>query len=99
MLLFMAFAVYTIITRRVKITRSFVLSGEKAREYGILLLALILPVNWVVVAVLNVILPRFVLQDASLRRLIVLALMGGFTIVLALPFRDAPLTGPPEGAA
>lgn len=90
MLLIAAFAIYVIIVKRVRITRTFTLTGAKARTFGITLLVLCFPVLVVINLVLGAVLPDFVLQTPFLPKLLVVALFGAFAFGLAAYFRDEP---------
>jgi len=95
MLLIAVFAVYAIVSRRVRITRNVGLSGTNARNYGIALLVLLLPVAIGINVVLSAVLPESVLLNPVASRLIAIALFGAFAVALAYAFRDksAPGTG------
>jgi len=88
MILIAIFAVYAIATRRVRITRTFVITGENARLYGIVLLVLLLAARGQVGPVLREILPAQVLANPIARTLIDVAVFGILAVVTALFFRN-----------
>lgn len=62
MLLIAAFAIYVIITKRLRITRSITVTGKKAREFGIALLVITIPLAASISALLRTILPALPME-------------------------------------
>jgi hypothetical protein len=87
-LILAAFAIYVIIARRVFITRSFTLTGEKARVFGFLLLILVFPATLLIHAGMRAFLPSEVLAHPVFGRLIGIGVLGLFALALAYAFRD-----------
>ncbi len=99
MLLIAAFAIYVIIVKRVRITRTFELTGADARNFGISLLLLFFPVLVAINLVLGAALPQVVPQVPFLPKLLVVAIFGAFAFGLAVYFRDEPKTSVPSPVA
>ena len=93
MLLIAAFAIYAILAKKVYITRSFVLSGDNARRFGISLLMLLLPMVIAINFVMRL-MPSVVMEDPIVSRLIGVAILGACALGIATIFRDRPA---PEG--
>ena len=91
MILLLIFAIYVIVTRRVAITRTFILSGTNARNYGVALLVTLIPA----VIALNLLVRMLpaVLRGPVVSRVVATVLLGAFAVALALPFRDQPGDG------
>jgi hypothetical protein len=89
MLLIAAFAIYAIIAKRVRITRTLTLTGRNARNYGITLLLILIPAGLLINLALGLILPEAVNADPIAGRLIRIVLLGAMLVLLAFGFRDA----------
>jgi hypothetical protein len=87
-LLIAAFAVYAIVVQRVRITRSFALTGRNARNFGITLLILLIPLMLAISGLLSLILPRAVLANPFAGRLVAIFIFGVITVLIAKSFRD-----------
>ena len=57
MLLITAFAIYVIVTKRLRITRSVTVTGDRARNFGIALLVVAIPLSIATSTLLRAILP------------------------------------------
>jgi len=87
-LLIAAFAIYVIVTKRLRITRSTSVTGENARNFGIALLILLIPFQGFMGLLLRTFLP------ASARRwpipqTIYVVLFAAVVLAMAYYFRDA----------
>ena len=92
MLLIAAFAIYVIVTKRLRITRSVTVTGTRARNFGISLLVLAIPLSLAVSAFLRGILP---VLPAPLRAwpwpsAFGVVLFAGAILAVAFYFRDLP---------
>jgi hypothetical protein len=97
LLLVAAFAIYAIVARRIRITRSFTLTGTNARNYGIVLLLTLVPVLLVFRAVLSAVLPHWVYGVPGLTRVIMVICFGAVAFAIAFYFRDQPAPAEPAG--
>jgi hypothetical protein len=87
MLLIAAFAVYVIVTKRLRISRATVVTGTNARNFGICLLVLLIPFQVMIGAVLNVVLPRSARVWPIPQTLFVIAFTA-IVLIMAYYFRD-----------
>jgi len=86
-LLIAAFAVYVIATRRLRITRSHAITGDKARMFGVALLALTIPFSMGISALLRVLLPSAA-RAWPVPQVFHGVLFGGAVLAMAYYFRD-----------
>ena len=92
MILIAIFAIYVIVTKRLRITRSITVTGTRARNFGITLFVTALPISVAVGKLLRSIFP---LLPVSFRgwpwpSLASVTLFCGSILVMALYFRDLP---------
>jgi hypothetical protein len=87
MLLMAAFAIYVIITKRLRITRSTTVTGANARSFGIALLVLLLPFQIAIGMLLRIALPATARAWPIPQALFVL-LFGAAVLAMAYYFRD-----------
>lgn len=92
MLLIAAFAIYVIITKRLRITRSVTVTGTRARNFGISLLVLAIPLSIGVRLFLSAIMPAL---PETLRRwpwpsVFGVVIFCGAILAMAYHFRDLP---------
>jgi hypothetical protein len=88
-LLIAAFAIYVIVTKRVRITRSTTITGDKARTFGVLLLILPIPFSLVIGASLRVLLPATT-PAWPIPQTLFGILFGAAVLLMAYHFRDHP---------
>lgn len=92
MLLIAAFAIYVIVTKRLRITRSITVTGDRARNFGITLLVIAIPLTIAVRVLLAAIFP---VLPSGLRvwpwpQAFGVVLFCGTILATALYFRDQP---------
>jgi hypothetical protein len=97
LLLVAVFAIYAIVARRIRITRSLTLTGTNARNYGIVLLVTLIPVLLIFRAILSAVLPHWVYGVPGLTRVIMVVCFGAVALAIAVFFRDQPAPAPPLG--
>ena len=90
----MAFAVYVIVVKRVRITRSITISGERARLFGITLLAAAIPLSFGIGLALRLLLPR-ALTVWPIPQILYVVAFAAAVIAIAMSFREKA----PEAAA
>jgi VIT1/CCC1 family predicted Fe2+/Mn2+ transporter len=93
-LLIAAFAIYVIVKKRVRITRSTTITGDNARTFGILLLILAIPFSSAIGALLKVLLPPSA-RAWPVPQTLFGILFGAIVLVMAYFFRDHPAEGLP----
>ena len=100
MLLIAAFAIYVIVTKRLRITRSITVTGMRARNFGISLLVLAIPLSIGVGALLRAVLPAFphALRAWPWPSAMSVLLFCGAILAMAFCFRDLPEQGEPTSA-
>jgi len=91
-LLIAVFAIYVIITKRLRITRSITVTGIRARNFGISLLVLAIPLSVAVGALLRAVLPAFphALRVWPWPSAMSVLLFCGAILGVAFYFRDLP---------
>ena len=102
MILLLIVGIYALVTKRVRVTRSFTLTGECARIFGIVLVAGAIPYTLLLRAVLPEIIPHAILRDPFLFRLVNLIALALALFGSAFVFRDRPpnvevTPKPPDG--
>jgi hypothetical protein len=92
LLLIAAFAIYVIVTKRLRITRSVTVTGERARNFGIALLVLVIPLSLLIRIVLSAILPVLPTQLRAWPwpSLVGVVLFAAPILAMAYSFRDQP---------
>ncbi len=95
-LLIAAFAIYVIVTKKLRITRSTTVAGDNARNFGIVLLVLLIPFRVAVGLLLRTVLPASA-RAWPIPQAIYVALFAVVVLSMAFYFRaqPAPTTQPP----
>ena len=88
MLLIGAFAIYVIIRKRVRITRNFMLTGQRARNFGICLLLLVLPLSMMINRMLDA-LPGSFGQNPIAANIFAFVVFVAVTFSVAVLFRKS----------
>jgi elongation factor Tu len=88
-LLIAAFAIYVIVTKRLRISRRTVVTGQNARNFGICLLVLLIPSQVAIGAVLNVLLPRSA-RVWPIPQVLFVSVFSAVVLAMAFYFRDHP---------
>jgi hypothetical protein len=88
MLLIIAFGIYAIVKKKVHITNKWTLTGANARNFGIGVVVMTLPVAVVAPMLLSAVLPHAWVYNPIGGRLLVLAVLGVALFLLALGFED-----------
>jgi hypothetical protein len=88
MLLIIAFGIYANVKKKVLITNKWSLTGDNARNFGIAVVIMTLPVTAVAPMVLSAVLPAAWVYDPIGGRLLVLAVFAVALFLLALAFED-----------
>src|SRR3954464_13046913 len=88
MLLIIAFGVYAIVKKNVYITNGWTLTGTNARNFGIAVVVMTLPVNFAAQRLLSLLLPAVWIDHPIGGRLLILAVLAVVLVVLALAFSD-----------
>jgi len=88
-ILIAAFAVYVIVTKRLRITRGTVVTGENARNFGIVLLVLAIPLPLLIGATLRIVLPASA-RAWPIPQILSVVLFGAAVLSIAYYFRDLP---------
>lgn len=87
---------------KLKLTRSLVLVGKRARWYGLTLVITAIPFTLIVGGLIGAVTPESVLTHPLWRRVINYGVLIAYLVLLALPFRERATPGndnPPETAA
>jgi hypothetical protein len=100
-LILLIVGVYALVTKKVRVTRSFTLTGESARVFGFVLVIGAIPYALLVGAVIPWIVPRSILRDSVLVKLLNVMILAVALFGTAFVFRDRPPntqvpTGPPD---
>jgi hypothetical protein len=88
MLLIIGFGIYVIVKKRVFITRNWTLTGSNARNFGIAVVVITIPISLISRALLPYILPEQLVYHPIGGRLAVLAVLAAVLLLLALAFED-----------
>jgi hypothetical protein len=88
MLLIIGFGVYAIVKKKVHITNSWTLTGNNARNFGIAVVVMTLPVTFVARMLLPTLLPYAWIYHPIGGRLLMLAILTVALFLLALAFSD-----------
>lgn len=88
MLLIAAFAIYVIVTKKLRITRSTTVTGDNARNFGIALLILLIPFQALIGMLLRAFLPVSA-RKWPVPQTIYVVLFGAVVLAMAYYFRDA----------
>lgn len=96
MILIVIISFYVLISGRFRITRSFSVTGKRARYYGATLLVALVPAVMLIRNILPHIVPEAFLVDPVWSRLLNAAFLFAYMFLLALPFRDRSI--PPTKA-
>jgi hypothetical protein len=92
-LLIAAFAIYVIVTKRLRITRSTTVTGDNARKFGIALLVLVIPFQFFIGVLLGAFLPAAA-RVWPIPQVLSGVLFAAIVISMAYYFRDAPTALP-----
>jgi hypothetical protein len=85
-----AFAIFVIITKKLRITRTISITGENARRFGITLLAATIPISMVTGQLIRAI-SRVVPMPWPFPQALQGVLFGGAVLAIAWHFRNAPV--------
>ena len=88
MILIVIIALYVLISGKFRITRSFSVTGKRARWYGATLLVALVPAVMLIRSILPLIFPEAFLIDPVWSRMLNAAFLFAYMFLLALPFRD-----------
>jgi hypothetical protein len=88
MILLIIIGIVVLAVGKLKVTRTFVLVGKKARLYGLTLVITAIPFTMLVGGAIAAVTPESVLAHPLWRRLLNFGLLTGYLLVLALPFRE-----------
>jgi len=88
MILMIIVGIVVLITKRIKITRHFVISGSQAKSYGIALIAVAIPATILLNVVARLWIPRWVLASPIYRPLMNATFLAAVMLGLAFYFRD-----------
>lgn len=88
MLLIIGFGIYVIVRKKVFITRNWTLTGNNARNFGVAVVVVTIPVALLSRAVLPYVLPEQLAYHPIGGRLAVLAVLAAVLLLLALAFED-----------
>lgn len=83
-----AFAIYVIITKKLRITRSTIVTGDNARNFGIALLVLLIPLQGFIGLLLRTVLPLSA-RRWPIPQAIYVFLFAAVVLAMAYYFRDA----------
>jgi hypothetical protein len=86
MILIMAFAIYVIVKKRAPITKTLMLTGQQARNFGICLLVAAIPLSVLISKIVGV-LPPQIAGNAILVNIIAFVVLCTATVSMALLFR------------
>jgi hypothetical protein len=103
MLLIAVFAIYVIVTKRLRITRSTTITGTNARNFGTALLVLLIPLRIAIVLLLDFSLPP-AFRASPIPQALFVTIFSAAIIGMAYFFRDLPTgaaesSGTPEAAS
>ena len=98
MILIAAFAVYVIVTKRLRITRSTTVTGDNARKFGIALLVLTIPFSLLIGALLRTLLPAAA-RAWPVPQVLYVTLFAAIVLSMAYYFRDVPAGNPSQANA
>ena len=90
MILLMIIGIVVMAVGKLRLTRSLVLVGRRARWYGLTLFLTAIPFTLIVATVVAAITPESVLTHPVWRRVINYGLVIAYLVLLALPFRERP---------
>lgn len=92
MILLVIIGIVVLAVGKLKLTPSLVLTGKKARWYGLTLMLTAIPFTLVIGNLIAAVIPEALLAHPVGRRIINYSLLIGYLLLLALPFRErAPL--------
>jgi len=92
MILLIIVGIVVLAVGKLKLTRSIVLTGKKARWFGLMLFVTAVPFSLIVGGLLAVMTPESILANPGLSTAMNYALVIGYIVLLALPFRDREKT-------
>jgi hypothetical protein len=92
-ILIAVFAIYVLVTKRLRITRSTTVTGDNARKFGIALLVLTIPFSLIIGALLRTILPVGA-RAWPVPQVLYVTLFAAVVLSMAYYFRDAPADNP-----
>jgi hypothetical protein len=96
-LLIAAFAIYVIVTKRLRITRSVTVTGVNARNFGIALLVILIPFEGAVGLLFRTFLPSSA-RAWPIPQTLYVVLFGAVVLAMAFYFRNQPVvTEPVDG--
>jgi len=88
MILLMLIGILVMAVGRLRLTRSLVLVGRRARWYGLTLFLTAIPFTLIVATINAAIMPASALVHPAWRRVINYGLVIAYLVLLALPFRE-----------
>lgn len=97
MLLIVVFAIFVISTRRVRITRSMTITGDNARNFGIGLLALTIPLQGALGFILRTFAPAST-RAWPIPQTLYVVLFSSAVLFMAYYFRNPPAEAPGDAA-
>jgi hypothetical protein len=92
-ILIAVFAIYVIVTKRLRITRSTTVTGNNARKFGIALLVLTIPLSLLIGAILRPLLPAAA-RSWLIPQMLHVGLFAAAVLTMAYYFRDLPADSP-----
>ena len=90
MILLILVGLYAFVTKRVRITYSFQLTGSRARDFGVTLMSAALPATLFLNIVIRPFLPRVILSDRILLSFVNVGFLAVVLFGTAWFFRDRP---------
>lgn len=88
MLLLIIIGIVLLAVGKLKLTRSIVLTGKRARLYGLTLVITAVPYGLIVGGIIAAVAPEAILANPGLRIAMNYALVITYLVLMALPFRD-----------
>jgi protein-S-isoprenylcysteine O-methyltransferase Ste14 len=88
MILMIMIGVVVLVVGKLKLTRSLVLVGKRARMYGLALIITAIPFALIVGGLIAVMIPESILAHPAWGRIINYTLLISYLVLLALPFRE-----------
>jgi hypothetical protein len=98
MILLILVGLYAVVAKRVRITHSFQLTGDRARDFGVTLMIGAIPATLVLNLVIRLFLPRVILSDRILLSFVNVIFLSVVLFGTAWYFRDRG-EGQARGAA
>ena len=89
MIVMILVGVFALVRRRVRVTHSFTISGDRAKQFGLVLVIGAIPYTLLVRAVAPYIIPSGILRDPVMSRLLNVGILMLPLFAMAFAFRDS----------